>query len=280
VISEQIGVFSRTFARPAIDAVLDVICAHGLSNVHFNFSSAGLTSLPDAIGRELCDEIREKFEDRRLVMTSVSATFNAIHPDVRQRELDIRRACGIIESCPRIGAPMASLCSGTRDPQDMWKRHAANDLPDAWADLLATLGRLLPVAEAAAVTLGIEPEHNNVVNSAEKARRLLDELRSPSLRIILDGANLFDGTEPPAQADVLSRAVDLLGSDIVLAHAKDIPHPARPSYAAGRGLLDWSTYLGVLNKSGYGGPLVLHGLREDEVPGSIQFLKDKLNAIY
>ena len=212
-------------------------------------------------------------------MTSVSATFNAIHPDLRRRESDIRRACGIINSCPHIGAPMVSLCSGTRDPGDMWKRHAANDLPDAWADLLATLGRLLPVAEAAGVTLGIEPEHNNVVNSAEKARQLLDELRSPYVRIILDGANLFDGVEQAVQADVLLRAVDLLGGDIVLAHAKDIPNPARPSYAAGRGMLDWCAYIGVLKQCGYAGPLVLHGLAEDEVPGSIQFLKDRLDAI-
>src|SRR5262249_32953151 len=126
-----------------------------------------------------------------------------------------------------IGAPMVSLCSGTRDPEDMWKRHAENDLPNAWADLLATLSCLLPAAEAAGVMLGIEPEHNNVVNSAEKARRLLDELRSPAVRIILDGANLFNWAELPAQAEVLRRAVDLLGSDIVLAHAKDIPNPAR-----------------------------------------------------
>jgi len=279
VISQHVGIFSRTFARPALDPVLDVIRAHGLSRIHFNFNSAGLASLPDYIGRELCDEIREKFEMRGLIMTSVSATFNAIHPDLRQRESDIRRACGIVASCPHIGAPMVSLCSGTRDPEDMWKRHAANDLPDAWSDLLATLGRLLPVAEVAEVRLGIEPERNNVVSSAEKARRILDELQSPSVRIILDGANLFNWAEPPAQADVLRRAVDLLGSDIVLAHAKDIPNPARPSYAAGRGLLDWSTYIGVLKQSGYRGPLVLHGLAEDEVPESIQFLKDKLDAV-
>ena len=127
--------------------------------------------------------------------------------------------------------------------------------------------------------LGIEPEHNNVVNSAEKARRLLDELRSPSMRIILDGANLFDWAEPTAQEDVLCRAGELLGSDIVLAHAKDIPDPARPSYAAGRGLLDWSTYIRVLKQCGYNSPLVLHGLAEDEVPESIQFLKDRLDAV-
>ena len=41
---------------------------------------------------------------------------------------------------------------------------------------LAQAGReLLPLAEANQITLGVEPEPSNVVASARKARRLLDE---------------------------------------------------------------------------------------------------------
>lgn len=278
-MANPIGIFSRTFARPNLDTVLDAIVAHGLSCVHFNFSSAGMPSLPDAIHEESCRAIRLAFETRRLVMTSVSATFNAIHPDLHQRELDLQRACRIIESSPRIGAPMVSLCTGSRDPHDMWKRHPANHRPDAWADLLATLDRLLPVADAAGVTLGIEPEVNNVVSSAVMARRLLDQIRSPRLRIIMDGANLFDTPPASAMRETLREAFDLLGPDIVLVHAKDIAGDALRSQAAGRGLLDWPAYLNLMRKCGYHGPVVLHGLAETEVAGSISFLQEILHAL-
>ena len=57
----------------------------------------------------------------------------------------------------------------------MWRRHPDNDKPDAWSDLLATLDQLVPVAEEHGVVLGIEPEHANVIDSAQRARLLLDE---------------------------------------------------------------------------------------------------------
>ena len=49
----------------------------------------------------------------------------------------------------------------------------------------------LQIADEHRVTLGVEPEVSNVVDSARKARRLLDEMQSPRLKIIMDVANLF-----------------------------------------------------------------------------------------
>ena len=111
-----------------------------------------------------------------------------------------------MDSCKAMGTSTLSLCTGTRDPLDMWKRHPDNDRPDAWRDLLGTLNHMLRVAERNGVILGIEPERNNVVNSAERARRLLDEVRSPHLRIILDGPNLFDEGHLSGMREVLTQS--------------------------------------------------------------------------
>jgi sugar phosphate isomerase/epimerase len=243
--------------------------------------SAGVENRPDEIPDPLCARIRRTFETSGIVMTSISGTFNAIHPDIRQRELDTQRACRIIESCRRMGTSTVSLCTGSRDPDDMWRRHPDNQLPDAWQDLLATLARLLPVAESSGVVLGIEPETNNVVDSALKARRLLDELRSPNLKIILDGANLFDGVEVSRMQDVLTEAFDLLAANIVMVHAKDITgDPTHTHQAAGTGTLDWRTYCRLLKQNNYEGVVILHNLREAEVNTSIAFLEDRLAEWY
>jgi sugar phosphate isomerase/epimerase len=259
--------------------VLDAIGAHGLSRVHFNLKSAGEPSLPDAIDPAVCAAIRHAFEARGFVMTSISATFNSIHPEVRQRELDIGRACNLMLCCGQLGTSVVTLCSGTRDPHDMWKRHADNDRPDAWRDLLTTLSRLLAVAERTGVLLGIEPEHNNVVDSAIKARRLLDELRSPHLRIILDGANLVDRTHLTEMQEVLREAFELLAEDVILVHAKDIADLDQASQAAGKGLLDWPTYFGLLQEYQYDGTVILHNLNESEAAASVSFVRKELDAI-
>lgn len=274
----NIGIFSRTYSRPTLDGVLDAIAAHGLSQVHFNLRSAGVAALPDEIDTALCKSIRQSFEKRAMVMTSISGTFNAIHPDTAQRNADIARACQLIASCRQLGTDIVTLCTGTRDASDMWRRHPANDQPDAWNDLLQTLSLLLPTAQANDVVLGIEPETNNVINSAAKARRLLDDLRSRHLRIIFDGANLFDNPADPAMAQVLTESFQLLAPDIIMVHAKDLASPPhRPSQAAGRGCLDWHTYCRLLYAHSYNGPVVLHNLAEDEVEESIAFVKDQLS---
>ena len=272
----ELGIFSRTFIRPTLDEVLEAVSAHGLSHVHFNLKSAGVPNLPEEIAEDVCARIRQSFESHGIEMISISGTFNAIHPDISRRELDIGRAARIIESCRLMGTSVVSLCTGSRDPLDMWKKHPGNQLKDAWQDLLVTLGRLLPIAERHGVVLGIEPETNNVIDSAVKARRLLNELQSPQLKIIMDGANLFDGLEVSCMQEVLTEAFDLLAEDMIMVHAKDVTGDPMHNQAAGTGKLDWNTYCRLIKEHNYQGVVVLHNLRERDVTTSIAFLEDHL----
>src|SRR5208283_2104212 len=127
------------------------------------------------------------------------------------------------------------------------------------------------------VTLGFEPEVNNVVDSAKKARRLLDEIGSPHLKVTMDGANLFHSGELAHMSDVLDQAFALVGKDIVMAHAKDLSHDGDAGHeAAGHGKLDYDRYLTLLHACGFKGPLLLHGLSEAQVPGCVAFLRKKI----
>jgi sugar phosphate isomerase/epimerase len=133
------------------------------------------------------------------------------------------------------------------------------------------------MAETAGITLGIEPEVGNVVDSAQRAHRLVQEMRSPRLGIIMDGANLFKAGSLPRMREILTEAFDLLGNRIVLAHAKDLSGDGHAGQeAAGTGLLDYELYLRLLHQADYTGPLILHSLTEAQVPASIAFLKQKL----
>ena len=143
--------------------------------------------------------------------------------------------------------------------------------------MTACVREAVRMAESAGVTLALEPEVTNVVHSPEKARRLLDEIGSPNLKITMDAANLFHTGELPRMAEVLDHAFALLGRDIILAHAKDIAHDGEAgNLPAGRGLLDYDHYVSLLNRCGFSGPLLLHGLPEDAVPGCVSFLNEKL----
>ena len=275
----RIGIFARTFARSSPEDVFDALVGYGLGETQFNMSVAGLSSLPEEVAPELADRVRVAAAGRRIALVAVSGTFNMIHPDEEVRRDGLRRLGVLASICDRLGTSTITLCTGTRDPEDMWSWHPDNARAEAWRDLLATMQGALEMAEEHDVTLAFEPEVANVVDSAEKGRRLLDEMRSPRLKVVMDAANLFDAGDPTRRLshseEILEGAFELLGGDLILAHAKDVKGSGEVA-AVGKGDLDYDLYLEHLNEAGYGGPLVMHGLAEEEVEGSLAFLRRKL----
>lgn len=276
----NVGIFAKTFVRPSLAATLDAVQAHGLDCVQFNLACAGLPSMPDALSDEVIEDIRQQMAARGMSMAALSGTFNMIHPDPAQRQAGLRRLAVMAAACGRLGTSLITLCTGSRDAQNMWNRHPDNDLPDAWRDLLACLAPALEIAEAHNLTLAFEPEVANVIDTAAKGRRLLDEVRSPRLKVVLDAANLFRAGDLARQPAVLQEAFDQLGGEIVIAHAKDLAHDGEAGHqAAGTGVLDYDRYLSLLRGSGYDGALILHSLEEDQVDLAVAFLRGKVAAI-
>jgi sugar phosphate isomerase/epimerase len=182
--------------------------------------------------------------------------------------------------CERLNTSVITLCTGTRDTTSIWRRHPDNDLPEAWTDLVETTSQAVQIAEEYGITLAFEPEVSNAVDSAVKARRLLDEIESPNLKVTMDGANVYHAGELPRQREILDEAFALLGPDVALAHAKDIDHDGEAGHlAAGKGLLDYKHYLFLLGKLEVEVPLILHGLTEAELPESLAFVRAKMQAI-
>jgi len=276
----QIGLFARTLTQPTPGELFDAISGFGVNAVQFNFSCVRQPTLPERIDPRLADLIQREAAARKLSISAVSATFNLIHPNFRIRQDGLMRLRELAAACARMRVPVMTLCTGTRDPENMWRRHPANDLPAAWHDLLPGVAEAVAIAETHNLILGIEPEPGNVVSSARKARLLLDEIESPRLKIVMDAANLIEPGNVSTADDVLREAFDLLGPDIALVHAKDVAVEGGFRHvAAGRGVLDYDLYLSLLEQSVYTGPLILHELQESEVVESVTFLRRKLELL-
>ena len=276
----RIGIFTKVFERATLAERLDAVRALGLDCVQFDLSCAGVAPLPDQIAPALCDQVRNTFATRNITMSAVNGTFNMIHPDRNARREGLRRLRALALACESLGTSIITLCTGTRDPENMWRRHPDNDAPDAWNDLLHAMEEALTLTEVAGVTLAFEPEVSNVVDSAHKGRLLLDTLQSPRLKVVMDGAIIFHAGELPRMRAILEEAVDLLGPDIVVAHAKDLSHDGEAGQeVAGAGLLDYPLYLSLLQRAGFSGPLILHGLTEAQASDAVAFLCNILATI-
>jgi sugar phosphate isomerase/epimerase len=278
--SPQIGVLlGTTFTTGTLEARLDAAKACGLACVQMSMDCAGLSEMPDQIPPELPGRIRREAADRGIAIASAQGTFNMSHPDEEYRRTGLRRLRVLAEACPRMGTSRIHVCTGTRDRNSMWRRHPDNDSPQSWREMAACMREATDIARQANVVLAFEPEVNNVVDSARKARRLLDEIGSPHLKVTIDPANIFHAGELPRMREILDEAFALVGKDIVLAHAKDLDHDGDAGHkAAGQGVLDYDRYMSLLRAHNFRGPLLLHGLSAAQVPGCVAFLRAKLPA--
>lgn len=273
-----IGVFAKTFPPRSLAENADAVIESGFRSVHYNLSCAGLASMPDRIHPAVAAEIGEAMARRGITVASVGGSFNMVHPDGRRRQSGLRRLQELASSGPALGTSVVTVCTGTRDPDDMWKRHRDNGTSDAWHDLCQVMERALTIAEDARISLGVEPEIDNVVSSAHLARRLLNEMRSPSLRIVFDPVNLLRPGDRPRMRYVIDEAFELLGESVVLAHAKDVRFAGQEVVhcPAGTGILDYRHYLARLRELPEVPPLIAHGVSPEEVLSVLSFLKDQV----
>ena len=277
----DIGIFAKTFVRHSLREVLDAIHQHGLTKVQFNMSCAGLASLPDCIDPLIAQEIYEQTSIRNIQIVAVSGTFNMVHRNAEERKLGLKRLRALAAACRDMGTMVITLCTGSRDPNNMWRKHPANSAPSAWKDLLETMEVALQIAEENQVVLAFEPEPANVVDTPEKGRRLLDEMKSAYLKVVMDAANLFQRGNIQQMEENLDKAFYLLGNDIVVAHAKDIKiiNEELKVMAAGEGVLNYDVYIKLLNDYNFKGALILHSLDEDQVDTSVCFIRQKIENL-
>jgi sugar phosphate isomerase/epimerase len=274
----QLGLFAKTFDGNSPRVVLQQVKAAGFAVAQYNMACSGLAAMPDDISDAVITDITAATQSSGLTLNALSATYNMIHPDVATREIGHRRLAVVAEAANALGIPLLTLCTGTGDATDQWTHHPDNSSSAAWSDLIDSMQHAITIADHYNVDLGIEPELANVVNSATKARQLLDELKSPRLKIILDPANLFEIETIADQRRIVSKALDLLSPEIAMAHAKD--RSANGEFvAAGTGVLDYPHFLSELKKSGFNGPIITHGLSAAEAPAVCDFLRRELDNL-
>ena len=274
----KIGIFAKTFAGSDPATVMAASAKAGFAGVAYNMACSGLAAMPDDIPPEVLAAVAAARVATGQQIMSMSGTYNMIHPDPQVRADGHRRLEVLAGACKALGVRLITLCTGTRDTADQWRHHPDNQTAAAWDDLLASFAVAVQIAERHDVLLGVEPELANVVNSAEAARRLIGDMQSDRIRIVLDPANLFEQADPAVRRHVIEAAIGGLADRIVMAHAKD--RAADGSFATtGQGVIDFDHFLGRLLGVGFDGPLVTHGLRADEAAGVAGFLQSRLQAL-
>jgi sugar phosphate isomerase/epimerase len=285
----QLGIFAKHVSRSTPEELFDALAGFGFDCAQFNAACLGIPSLPDQIDAALWSRAARAAQSAGVKVVALSATFNLLDENKLRLADNFRRLKLLAQGATILGTNLLTLCSGTRNQQDIWTYHPQNQSPEAWQEMIEAMQRALEIAVEYDVSLGIEPEVANVVSNANDGVRLIEELQSDRIRIVFDPANLYrPPSDPRWDGHVITDALRLLGDRISIAHCKDIADPAtRPDcemlyahVAAGMGILDYHHYISELKRLvPRSMPLILHGLSEEQIPACVAFIQKRSNEL-
>lgn len=244
---------------------------------------------PFATSDAQCHRVRDVLRDHGLTMVqAIGHRPPLIHPDesVRRQAVKTLRAAIRIAaalgsvSCHTGPGSMAQIGADRSDWGGAWDPHGDNWEPICREQLVKSLKEVAPVAEDSGVILGMEGHVLVTLNAAEAMRDVLDEVASPAIRCDLDPVNWLTLDTVFRNGPAIDRMVDVLGTRIFNAHAKDVVVQKRlvthlDECPAGQGILDYDRFMRRLEALGSERFLVVEHATVAELPTIKAFLDRK-----
>lgn len=250
----------------------------GFSCVHLALSKTipGFKMVPNTLHAGLGKHIRGIFSAHGVDVAVLGCYKNLAHPDpttVRDlQELYIAHLrMAIALQCSVVGTE-------TGAPNAEYRFEPNCHTETALQSFLRGMEPVLEAAETLGVLFAIEPVWNHIVWNPRVARRVLDEMASPNLRIILDPVNLLSMENYQQREQVIDEALELLGEAVEVVHLKDfrVEDGKLVSVAAGTGMMDYRAIMEYLKKE----KPYIQATLENTVPENAVTARAYLEKIY
>lgn len=276
----RLGVYSGVYSSLPLEEAAARIKAHGFRSVLTNYAFADVRFDPLAPDWKAAERIVECLDRHGIRIAAIFGYYNVVDPDPAKRQRGESRMDLFIANWKRLGCPVISTETGTRNPKSEWLDSPENETEATYLLCRAAFERLARKAEKTGAIVSIEPYWRNVIGTIDRAERLFREVSSPALKLVMDPCNYFRKEDLPRMRPMLEDMFRRLGGQIVVAHAKDVKAAADGTDlpAAGRGVLDYPVYLRLL--AGLGRPidLIVEHVAMDDVPRARDFVLGAFDA--
>ena len=189
-------------------------CAHlALSKVVDGFSMA---DAPARLNVELAEWVKGAFADNGLECAVLGCYLQLATTDAEA----LARTQALYRAHLRFACMMGAGVVGTETPlaqSDQLNIHE----PEALALFLRCVEPLARCAEEEGAILAIEPVACHIVNTPERAERMLEALKSDHVRIILDAVNLLTRDNHADAQAIVDEAIRRFGDRVSVLHMKD-----------------------------------------------------------
>ncbi len=184
--------------------------------------------------------LKKIFAQNNLDIAVLGCYLNLANPNKESLKKIQNRYLAHIRFASLLGTGVVGTETGAVNEQ--YATEEANWTEEALDIFIANLRPVVEYAEKMGVIFAIEPVARHIVNTPERARKVLDTINSPNLQIIFDPVNLLETWNYEQREEIIERAIELLGKDIAMVHIKDfvVEEGKLVSCAAGTGMMNYA----------------------------------------
>jgi sugar phosphate isomerase/epimerase len=203
---------------------------------------------------------------------------NNIHPDLAERRKINRQVAELVEAGERVGVSFIVTHTGSC-AESPTSPHRDNWTKETWDASVKALKQIIRDTSGSKVNLAVEALNPCNINNPRAHVRFREDVGDSRIKVTLDPTNMLNTTVYYRTTELINECFDLLGEDIMYAHAKDVlwlPDmlPAFKWVVPGTGTMDYETYLTRLSRLNYPRPLLLEFLSEDKYPQAKKFIEE------
>ena len=175
---------------------------------------------------------------------------------------------------------MVTTHTGTCSTESPVAPHKDNWTWETWRKSVDAIRQILKDTVGMKVQLGIEAVNMTATNNPRAHLQLIEEIGDPRLKVLLDPVNMLNLGTYYRNTELINECFDLLGENIIAAHAKDtyvLPNMMSAyitEVAAGKGILDYETYLVRLSRLSWPRTLLIEHIPDEEYPGAKKYIED------
>ena len=207
----------RTHEPAHFEAIRDL----GFTGAGFHFPGDLCDEIqPDDIDRELA-----LFSDHGIDLSQLAVTYREclFDPDPSVRQTVVDKITNTAKIASALSAQHYLIRPGSLNPKGSWTSHRDNHTPEAWDLLIETLQAIVPALEMHGVIAVMETHVVSILKDPDTCRRMIDEIASPNVRLVMDYVNHFESLSQVYEShDGLDQIFSSLGPDSPVMHIKDI----------------------------------------------------------
>ena len=220
--------------------------------------------------------MRQAFDEQGVRIAELGCYCNFITPRDDEAARNTERLQRALQAGAILNCDHAVTYAGSRhpDPDQPFAPHPDNWADATWETLIKRVWALLEGVDDIGVSLCLEPSPATPLNSLDSLAEFSADASSVRVRIALDPAAIFTPAGAADSRRALAEIFATLADSIAIARATDLglieagPEPRIAPAPLGQGVLDYETYLKLVNALELDTPVVVKYQPSDEAYGA------------